>query len=185
MPIEHNDDHSVEDKEGHSVVYSNGDDEVKELYRRYRASEDTATWKYVTDVLACAKRLMPHPTSFFFFQAHNRRLHGQSFEFLKEVMQYVETGRCTLQPLSAFELIEDHPDRDSSVSASRKVLALNVPSTHLTPLATWVSHPGGLTHLVETLYIFFGPARVEKTVQLPIRKLSERKLTKGWMTVVK
>lgn len=184
MPVEHENDHRVADKEGHAVVYSNGDDEVKELYRRYRASEDTATWAYVQDVLRCARRLIPHATSFFFFQAHNPRVHGQAFEFLKEVMQYIETGRCTLQPLSAFELIDDHPDRDTAASAGRKLRALSVPQDHLNPLATWVSHPEGLVHLIETLYVFFGPARQEKITTLPIRKLSERKLSSGWMKTV-
>lgn len=183
MPVENETDHNVASSEGHSVVYSKGDSEVNELYRRYRASEDTAPWAYVAEVLSCAARLIPHANSFFFFQAHNARLHGQAFSFLEEVMCYIECGHCTLQPMSAYELIEDHPERNSGATNNRKVKSLKTPPAHMSPLATWVSHPGGLTHLIETLYVLFGAARQEKVARLPIRTLSERKLTKGWMTV--
>lgn len=183
MPADPKNDHALTSAEGHQVVYSNGDDEVKELYKQYRATKDTATWAFHNQVLKCAKRLMPHLTSFVYFQAHNARLHDNAFVFLNEVIQFVESGRCSMQPLTAYELIDDHPDRESGAAKSGRVRAPQISNFYKDGIVQWVSHPGGFEHLVETLYVFFGPARVEKEAELPIRSLSERKLTNGWVKI--
>jgi hypothetical protein len=183
MPETSAEEHVTKSAEGHQVVYSNGDSEVKELYRRYKATEDTATWKFHVEVLKCAKRLIPHAASFFFFQAQNARLHSNGMTYLQEVISYIETGRCSMQPLTAFELIEDHPERETSAINGRKVKPLSISEFFGDGIVQWVSHSRGFEHLVETLYVMFGPARVEKEAELPIRTLSERKLTKGWMKI--
>lgn len=184
MPVEQEKAHSVTTLEGHQVVYSNGDEEVAELYRQYRASEDTRTWAYTHRVLSCAKRLLPHLKSFVFFQGHNDRLHGHAYDFLLDVVKYIETGRAAMQPLTAFELIEDHPERNSAASNNRRAPVLSDPGPVLKDgLVQWVRHPNGIEHLVESLYVMFGPARAERVAVLPVRTLSERKLTKGWMKI--
>lgn len=184
MPVEHTSAHSVTTLEGHQIVYSDGDEEVAELYRQWRASEDTTTWAYAQRVFACAKRLMPHLKSFVFFQGHNERLHGHAYDFLLGLVQFIESGRVTMQPLTAFELIEDHPERNSAASVKRRAPALSDPGPALKDgLVQWVRHPNGLEHLVESLYVMFGPARAERVAVLPVRSLSERKLTKGWVKI--
>jgi len=184
MPTNLQNDHSVLNADGHQVVYSNGDAEVTELYRRWRSSEDTASWAYVETVLTCAKRLMPDLTSFFYFQGKNARLHGWGFDFLCEVINYIARGSSMMtQPLSALELLDDYPERNAAATHNRVVPQ---PPRNAGPndaLVFWLMHRSGFEHLVETLFVFFGPARVEKEAELPVRTLSERRLTKGWMKI--
>lgn len=183
MPQPPQEDHAVNNAEGHQVVYSNGDDEVAELYRRYTATEDTSSWEFHNTVLTCAKRLIPHLRSFVVFQAQNARLHGNGLGFLEDIVAFVESGRCAMKPLTAYELIEDHPPRNESAKHHRQIRPPNCPSFFQDGIVCWVSHDRGFEHLIETLFVLFGPARIEQERELPIRTLSERKLTNGWMKI--
>ena len=187
MPEQHARDHSVTELDGPRVVYSNGDEEVAAIYALYRSTDFTTDWETVERVLRCAKRLLGHLPSFFYFQAHNARVHGSAWEFLEQLRNYIQTGRSLMSPTMAFELIDDHPERDSAAIVNRKI-AVDIPAFYRDPLAAWLDHEDegnqGLNHLIESLYVLFGPARPEREKTLPIRTLSERKLTKGWMKIL-
>lgn len=146
-----------------SVMHSQGDDDVIALYNDYLNASTTLGldhWRRAMDIV---KRLMPNFPTFIHNNASNPRVQGVAYDFLDSTIQYVKTGRGKISPMNAIVAMDDCP----SPSSPRRSYALSEPfqtakieehSEELHFAAIWTSHEDGLVHLIETLYVFFGPS---------------------------
>lgn len=149
-----------------------GDEQVNLLYKEYTSTGEHITvyglstpinsWVAVDYILKLANRLLPSINDFNRMQQDNRRVHEHTLTFLSHVVDFVNRGRFSLSPLSAYHLMETHP-KPARIDRLRKVAQLqpmyrevNDQRFRESDVARFLQHKDGIENLIYTLYVLFG-----------------------------
>lgn len=144
-------------------VASEGDSEVNRLFEEWRSTNFKESWDYISRLIGCAKRLIPDIDNFMLNQRSNARLNGYNYEYLYEIVNFIESGHHNMAPLTALELMDDGPRAAPSTRDVRNktVPWVSFPDTAKgrSYLTYWLGQHNGVEDIVCTLYVLFGSKR--------------------------
>jgi hypothetical protein len=141
--------------------YSKGDHELAVVYDLYiNRKVDTDSWEFRKQVLAVALRLLANFKQWVNDQSVNANVMGYNLEFLKDTLNYIQTGNRRIGVLQWLELTTE-VDQIASVNPNQKLSRVDYPGFLTTPHAIqkWCSWPNGFEDLLLTLNVLFGIAR--------------------------
>lgn len=156
-----------------SITQSEGDPQIAILYKLYIArSVNVNSWEFRQKVLAEAARLIGNFRVWVISQAsYNDSLYGLNWEFLKDTLEYIQTGHRKMSVSTWRELLLEYPPRVDNTAGPRRLDQLKAYEDVLqdvlengylarTSLTRWLGHDGGFDDLITTLNVFFGSTKI-------------------------
>lgn len=142
-----------------------GDQEITDLYRRYRHGDGRADdFGYFMEVVKAAKRLLGADPNWLLAQIYNGNLNRYHVDFVTDTVIYLTTGRRA-QTLTTWRALCEATDLSAVKSISLKGHPINrqivLPKDLLFSqpagiISVWLSKNGGFADLIESLYLMFG-----------------------------
>lgn len=141
---------------------SKGDAELMVLYDQYiNAKIDTSTWEFRKRVLSIAMRLFDGFGQFVDDQSRDPNVNGYNLDFLKDTLNYIETGERKLGCEQWIELVNEVEEISTVHTGQRlNVTAYKGLRSTSDTIQKWLSWPRGFEDLMLSLYVFFGGQRV-------------------------
>lgn len=150
--------------DGEGIQVSQGDESVELLYKTLiDRNTNTRSWAFSRTVLTNAMRLFGDLQEWTREQLSNPNIVGYNREFIKDTLNFIQTGRREMPVLVWFDLVTEGgvghhahaiPQR---LHESKPVLKASDDSIQL--LQSWISQPNGLEDLLTTMHLLFGSAR--------------------------
>ena len=133
-----------------------GDVELNTLFNMYLTSTvNTDGWEYREKILQMAIRFFGDINRWFAMQANNACLYGNNYDFLTDLLNYVEGGERRLAVLSWEALLYDFPAALPQGVVGR---TFNVNYTTEEFLSKWCSRSLGFEDMLCTMHVLFGDA---------------------------
>lgn len=147
----------------HMSNYERGDTAITELYTQWQQhGRAVVTWEFRMAVLKRAKDLFGRLDRWFFLQERVKGMNATQIAYLKDLVQFVRTGRRRVSQFTMLELLPEHTvvektnDRPNFAQALVDELGMIHPHEVLTK---WCQHLGGFEDILCTLYVLFGDSR--------------------------
>jgi hypothetical protein len=140
---------------------SKGDAELMTLWDLYMNSQvDTTTWGFRKRVLAVAIRLFDHFPDFVNDQSNSPLVVGYNLDFLKDTLNYIETGVRRIGVLQWLELVSEI-DEVSTVDTGQHLNLATYRGLRCTAdtITKWWSWPEGFEDSLLSLFVLFGSQR--------------------------
>lgn len=156
--------------EGTTNRVNDGDPEFMALFLAYaNRTLDTTTWTFRKRLLGeVAPRLFGESFGQWVEdQSRNANVAGYNLDFLKDTLEYIQTGQRRMNPLSWLELVTEL-DEIATVHSGQMLggLGKGLRSTTMT-LQQWCRHPSGFEDLMLSMYLFFGTQRSPEDLDMP------------------
>jgi len=145
-----------------------GDTEVNKLWEKYTSPvNNSTTWAFRRQVLACAKRLLGSHRNWFVAQERNALVTQYNYQFVLDTLRYIGTGRRRISIHAWSDLLINYPVGGLDDVSERHEIAdlferLNLQTSTVAMLQLWSQHPGGIDDMLCTLNLLFGDLPLKK-----------------------
>lgn len=149
-------------QEGTVNRVNDGDQEFMALFLAYaNRTLDSTTWSFRKRILGeVAPRLFGDSfAQWVEDQSRNANVAGYNLDFLKDTLEYIDSGKRRINPLQWLELVTEL-DEVATVHNGQMLggLGKGYGSTQNT-IQRWCRHPNGFEDMMLSMYIFFGTQR--------------------------
>lgn len=140
---------------------STGNKSIAALYDLYASGAVKSTsWNFRKRVIEIASRELGNVSEWLILQVeHNDYVYGTNYDFLLDVINFIETGYCNMSPMTWNELVLEHHNPEPRVSRGRKVDLSSIVGGGHHIIAKWCSKEGGFEHMLCTLHVLLGVAK--------------------------
>lgn len=141
------------------VTANDGDVQITALHKVYADGMTVSqTWEFKSEVLECAKRLIPNLKEFLLANRGNANISYTAYEFLNDSVKFIETGRRDINCTTHIELVkleqESITEVKKPIKSTRPDISYTLPNQRY--LTYWARRPGGIEDILCTLNYIFG-----------------------------
>ena len=145
------------------IIETPSDPDVQLLYDMYVSRQvDPTSWKFRREVIRTCVRHFGNFHRWLAIQAaYNDSVHGLNFEFLKDTVQFIRTGRRDMSTFTWNDLLLEHPQEQAGVASPRRLDAFQItdPKELEDVIGKWCSHENGFEDMLCTAHVLYGVSK--------------------------